>query len=217
MNINEQIQISELVLAVTEKFGFALAGGFALNVQGIIERPTKDIDTFTSDFDEVNFRKAREGAEQKLKDAGYIVTVKLDESWRCSMLVTNPTTKDSVELELAYYHRYKEVALVEGIGPVLDVYDLAAGKIVALWDRQFARDYIDVAAFIAKGIYSIQDLYDMLKEARPEASLNEFLACLLQVNQWHKRYAEYEMSESEIDDLVKIFHDAASSLGAATQ
>jgi len=211
MNIDEQIKISELVLAATEEFGFALAGGFALNVQGIIDRQTKDIDAFTSNFDENNFRKAKESTEQILKDAGYEVTVKLSESWRCSMIVINPASKNSIELDLAYYHRYKNVTQIEDIGPVLNVYDLAAGKVTALWDRQFARDYIDVAAFIAKGTYSIQDLYTMLKDARPEASLSEFAICLSRANQWHKRYLEYGMTESEIDDLVKIFHDAASS------
>jgi len=42
------LRVSQIILKAIEPYGFALGGGYALQVHGVIDRPTKDIDSYVS-------------------------------------------------------------------------------------------------------------------------------------------------------------------------
>src|SRR5581483_8167867 len=53
-------------------------------------------------------------------------------------------------LQMAYFDRGRQPVLME-FGPVLDLDDVIGGKVAALASRAAERDYIDVAAALARG------------------------------------------------------------------
>lgn len=65
---------------------------------------------------------------------------------------------------MAYDWRAVGPALLE-IGPVLDRDDAVASKVLALWGRGEARDYIDVYAALTVGPYTESDLLQLAGRA----------------------------------------------------
>ena len=59
-------------------------------------------------------------------------------------------------LQMAYFDRGRQPVRME-FGPVLDLDDAIGGKVAALASRAAERDYIDVAAALARG-YSVAQL-----------------------------------------------------------
>ena len=74
MNLLDEFQaeVAKVALQSAQRHGFALAGGNALAVHGVIVRPTEDIDLFTSR--EGNVQAATEAVVAALADAGFTVT-----------------------------------------------------------------------------------------------------------------------------------------------
>jgi len=68
-----QTEVAAAILRVTATHDFALAGAYGLNVRGVVDRPTEDVDLFTT--------RARGPADvlpavtAALTDAGYTVQV----------------------------------------------------------------------------------------------------------------------------------------------
>jgi hypothetical protein len=65
-----QERIANIVRELPEASGFALAGAAALTVQGLIERPTKDLDFFTVPGEEEALAALRDALERALREAG---------------------------------------------------------------------------------------------------------------------------------------------------
>lgn len=42
------LRLAEIGLRVAGRYGFALAGGYAVQAHGILERPSEDVDLFTA-------------------------------------------------------------------------------------------------------------------------------------------------------------------------
>jgi hypothetical protein len=40
--------LAEIGLRAAQRYGFALAGGYAVQLHGILERPSEDVDLFTA-------------------------------------------------------------------------------------------------------------------------------------------------------------------------
>jgi hypothetical protein len=89
---------------------------------------------------------------------------------------------DPVQVELAYDWRSENPARFD-IGPVLDRDDVVAGKVLALWERQEARDYIDVHAALASGEYTEGDLLRLAQRADAGFDQHTFGQALLGVDQ----------------------------------
>lgn len=60
-------------LAATEQFGFALAGGYAVQAHGFLERPSEDVDLFTVADAEDRFNEAVSTAIEAYRTAGLTV------------------------------------------------------------------------------------------------------------------------------------------------
>jgi hypothetical protein len=61
MSNDFQRDVAKLLLRRLDSYGFALSGGLALGELGLTNRPTKDIDLFTSSFDNDIFARNRQG------------------------------------------------------------------------------------------------------------------------------------------------------------
>jgi Nucleotidyl transferase AbiEii toxin, Type IV TA system len=148
-------EVAMIALHAAARHGFALAGGNALIMHGVIDRPTMDVDLFTDE--EQGVRTATAEVADALAGAGFIVdwqdkTGGLGDLFPgmgdglAEWIVTAPGG-EQVQLQMSYFARRRRPVVME-IGPVLDLDDVAAGKAHALACRAAIRDYIDAAALL---------------------------------------------------------------------
>jgi hypothetical protein len=69
------LKLAELGLRVAGRFGFALAGGYAVQAHGILDRPSEDIVLFTAWERRDEFAAAVDAVVDAYHTAGYAVAV----------------------------------------------------------------------------------------------------------------------------------------------
>lgn len=146
-------RLAQLGLAEIGRYGFVLAGGYAISANGMGDRPSQDVDLFTDRADAVDFRAAADLLQATYRSHGLDVTVARMAPTFGDYLVTDPVTGDSSSIQLGHDYRAFPPATID-IGPVLDPRDAVAGKMAALWSRGEARDYIDIDTVIASGRFT---------------------------------------------------------------
>jgi nucleotidyltransferase AbiEii toxin of type IV toxin-antitoxin system len=159
--------VARIALAVATKHGFVLGGGVAWLVNGLVHRPTEDVDLFTDTAGGVEAAAGEVTAA--LRDAGYrVVREEGDELFEGmsadiqEFLVA--TTDRALRLTLCRLDR-RRAPVVMDLGPVMHLDDLIATKVAALVNRREVRDYIDVAA--ALEIYPLPHILDLARRADP--------------------------------------------------
>jgi hypothetical protein len=148
-------QVARIALGASAGHGFALGGGNALLAYGIISRPTRDVDLFTDQ--ERGVLAAAGAVEAALRDAGFAAE-RRDQSagladvfpgmgeGLAEWIVTAPDGAQMM-LQMAYFDRGRDPVVMD-IGAVLDLEDVAGGKVCALAGRIEPRDYADAAAML---------------------------------------------------------------------
>jgi Nucleotidyl transferase AbiEii toxin, Type IV TA system len=155
--------VAEIALRAAAQHGFALAGGNALIVHGLIDRETQDVDLFTNL--ESGVKAASSAVEAALRGAGYRIrpvdkTAGLADIFPgmgyglAEWLITAPGGRE-MTLQMSYFDRVCEPVIMD-IGPVLDLADLVGWKTVAVISRGSERDFVDLAAALDR--YSIAEL-----------------------------------------------------------
>lgn len=133
-----QRRVRSIVAQLPESGVFALAGGAALIVSGVVARPTNDLDFFAPYPEGV--WALLNAARTALEDDGLEVTT-LSEGLTFARLRI-ASGSDATNVDLASDYRLMP-ALATGEGPVLAEAELAADKVLALAGRAEARDFID--------------------------------------------------------------------------
>jgi len=207
------LKVSQIVLKAIEPYGFALGGGYALQVHGIIDRPTKDIDSYVSQADEKLFNDAEIALFKALEDEGLSAVVGYCDSWFRALQVFDPATEEAVIVDLGYDYREKEPVVFTDIGPVLDIRDVITGKVRALWDRQTIRDYIDIDAILHTELWTPKELLTALQSVRPEAMPELFSGVLSMADTFgNEEYEGYGLNQEEIAGLINRLKDAATQV-----
>lgn len=148
-------RVARVGLAALGRYGFALAGGYAVQVHGIVERPSEDIDLFTDQPEPEKFRKAASEAAAAWRSDGLAVTPDAQSDTFARFYISDG--RQQMKAELCYDWR-SESPVVLDIGPVLSRDDSVANKVCALFSRGEARDYIDVHAAASRGAYTRSEL-----------------------------------------------------------
>lgn len=131
-----------LVLAdLPEAEGFALAGGGALIVRGAVERETHDLDFFVGEAVAVD--RLLPALEAALSAEQLAVERRQVAHGFARLSVRDGD--DHTEIDLCVDYRLLP-AEPSAIGPVLSLEELAANKLLALFSRAEARDFVDFAA-----------------------------------------------------------------------
>ncbi|WP_067499933.1 nucleotidyl transferase AbiEii/AbiGii toxin family protein [Actinoplanes sp. TFC3] len=144
--------VATIALAVGGKHRFVLGGGVAWLVNGLVRRPTEDIDLFTDTAGAVEAAAA--GVTAALTEAGYQVFREvademfagMDEDLREYHVADG---RRALRLTLTRLER-RRAPVVMDVGPVMHLDDLVASKVAALVNRREVRDYIDVAAALER-------------------------------------------------------------------
>lgn len=133
----------ELFFSLPESAGFVLAGGAALVATGLTTRPTRDIDLFGSDL-AAGVAAAADALEAACAQRDW-TTERIRNSATFRRLVVRSPVEE-VLVDLAIDSPPLGPPTVTAVGPTYAPDELAARKVLALFDRAEARDFVDVHA-----------------------------------------------------------------------
>ncbi|MST33718.1 hypothetical protein GHK86_13450 [Acidimicrobiaceae bacterium USS-CC1] len=160
-----QQRVAAVGLGALEPYGFALAGGYALQAHGLITRPSDDIDLFTDQWDTDRFTEAVQAATTAWEAEGMHVTVLRRAGTFARMALRHPSGSE-VHVDLAADARRHAPATMS-LGAVISETEAVGSKVAALFSRGEARDYLDVAGILASGRYRPTDLLRLGADADP--------------------------------------------------
>jgi hypothetical protein len=172
-------EVAVIALGAASRHGFALGGGNALIVHGLIDRPTEDVDLFTDEDGgvtsaaaavETALRAAGFAAERQDKTAGLADVFYGMGDGLAEWVVTGPGGGQMM-LQMAYFDRERSPVTMD-VGPVLDLEDVVGSKVCALASRVEPRDYVDTAAALNR--YTVDQLIAFAKRLDPGLTDREF-------------------------------------------
>lgn len=155
-----QAEVARVFFALPEADTFLLAGGLALLAQGMSQRPTQDMDAFTSTHGDV--QRARAAFEVAARQQGWEVQVRTSTETFVRMSVH---AADVVLVDLARDSPPGLPASISVLGPTFDPAELAARKLLALFDRAMPRDFVDV--YVITRTRRPQDILQLAGELDP--------------------------------------------------
>lgn len=138
-----QREILRVFFGLPESHGFVLAGGAALIASGLSDRPTKDVDLFGSDV-AVGISGAADALEAACIGRGWIID-RIQDSPTFRRIVVR-TVHDELLVDLAVDSPPTGAPTITAFGPTYPPEELAARKLLALFDRAAARDFVDLHA-----------------------------------------------------------------------
>ncbi len=136
-----QEQVAAIIAGLEEAEDFVLAGGAALIVRGDVHRQTRDLDFFGLTADAVD--QLLPAVDRALREAGLTVH-RVQEAPGFARLVVE-SADDRTELALAADARLFP-AEPGRLAPMLSGEELAVDKMLAVFGRAEARDFIDLMA-----------------------------------------------------------------------
>jgi hypothetical protein len=215
-------EVAAVALRAAARHGFALGGGNALIAHGVIDRPTEDVDLFTDR--EHGVAAAAAAVDAALHEAGYTAE-RLDttagpaEAFEgmgeglAEWIITTPDGREMM-LQMAYFDRGHQPVLME-FGPVLDLDDVLGGKVAALASRAAERDYIDVAAALARG-YTVAQLTGLAVILDPGLTAEDFADAGQRLDRLgDDRFARYGLAPEDVTRLREQFATWPRIPGAA--
>ena len=138
-----QREVARLFFDLPQSAGFLLAGGAALIAQELTPRATQDLDFFTS-LGRGDVAAARDGLEQVARARGWTVRRIREAATFCRLVVQGP--EEELLVDIAVDSPPGRPPVVSLVGPTYDPEELAGRKVIALFDRAEARDFVDVHA-----------------------------------------------------------------------
>jgi hypothetical protein len=201
-----QEQVAAIVAGLEEAEGFALAGGAALIARGEIERRTRDLDFFGLTGDAVD--RLLPAAEEALRAAGLSVErVQVNPGFARLMVAS---ASDRTELDLAADARLFP-AEPGAPAPTLSGEELAVDKVLALFGRAEARDFVDLLAVEPR--YGLDRLCQLAAEKDGGFSPSVFAEMLARFDRL--RRDEFELDDAryaQLGDEVERWRESALEL-----
>ena len=142
-------------------------------MRGLIDRTTRDLDYFTPPGDESAVGELRDALERALDQAGLAHRRQRDLSTFVRIEVDDGA--DRCEIDLAVDHRALPTE-PSRYGPTLAVEELAANKVLALFDRAEARDFLDLMALTQR--FDLDSLLTMAAQKDTGFDTEAFLGAL---------------------------------------
>ncbi|MEU4427768.1 nucleotidyl transferase AbiEii/AbiGii toxin family protein [Actinoplanes sp. NPDC024001] len=194
--------VARIALNVADKHGFVLGGGVAWLVNGLVARPTEDIDLFTDTAGGVVAAAGEVTAA--LTAAGYrVVREEADELFAGmdadiqEFLVAGESR--ALRLTLCRLDRNRAPVVMD-VGPVMHLDDLVATKVAALVTRREVRDYIDVAAALDR--YPLERVLELAHAADPSLDPEEVADAGRYLDRLDdRRFALYGLDAAAIAEL----------------
>lgn len=157
-------RIARIALAAGARYGLALAGGYAVSAHGMGNRPSGDVDLFTSWQYRGQFSELKVAVITALESAGYKASVIMSGETFTRLMLTDPEGGAEEKVELSVDWRAHDPVQL-AVGPVLHADDAVANKVCALFGRALPRDFLDVDAAIMSGRYTRERVLELAAEA----------------------------------------------------
>lgn len=188
--------VARIVAALPEARGFALAGGAAVIARGAVGRSTDDLDFFGAS--EPDVQRLSQALRSVLLAEGFDVEVITDSPGFVRLRVARD--EDSTILDLGTDARLQPAEPTE-LGDVLTLEELGADKLLALFSRAQARDFVDVAALAERlgGLDRLCELASMKDSGFSRTVLNEMLGGFGRLSQ-----AEFDLDDQSYADLTAL-------------
>jgi hypothetical protein len=192
-----------MVAQLPEARDFALAGGGALVVRGVVERPTQDLDFFATAPDSVD--RLRPVLERALRDQGLTVEMRRAVPGFAQYRVSDASEGTAVDLS---WDTRLHPAEPTAFGLVLSRDELAADKTLALFGRAEARDFVDV--YRLRRFYSRDDLYRFAREKDRGFDLAMFGVAVARIDRHERR--DFPVDDASYAAMRDEFADWRKSL-----
>jgi hypothetical protein len=200
------LRLAEIGLRVAARYGFALAGGYAVQAHGILDRPSEDVDLFTAWERRGDFAAATDTVVEAYRDGGYTVEIAQRFDTFARLKVTDPAEPEHpYKVELAANWRALPPVMMD-VGPVLHIDDVVAGKMSALYTRAEPRDFLDIDAALTTGRYTRARLCELAEQA--DAGFDRrILADLFGMLERYpdRRFAAYDAEPAQIAAMRERF------------
>ena len=199
-----QIKVSQLFFSLPASDGFLLAGGGALLASGLSMRPTRDLDF----FGEQGRANVGEMRRQFLVAAS-------NNGWQCKVIQSSESFarihlvgSEEVLIDIAIDVAARHSPVVTIVGPTFNSEELAGRKLLALYDRAEARDFVDV--FVLCEVFG-KDLI-LARAAEIEGSIDR--SSLAEMMRAISRFSDQDLpiSPDRVSSLRKYFEDWAKEL-----
>jgi hypothetical protein len=199
-------RIAKIALAAGARYGLALAGGYAVSAHGIGNRPSGDVDLFTTWQHRDEFPELTAAVVSALEAAGYKASVVMSAETFARLTVTDPADGTEEKVELSADRRAHDPVQLD-IGPVLHADAVAvANKVCALFGRALPRDFLDVDAAVTSGRYTREQLLELAANADhgfDRLLFADALGALTQITD--AAFAEYRTDPGTIVDMRHRF------------
>jgi len=196
--------LQRTVLAVLGRLdasaSFALAGGAALIVHGVVSRTTRDLDLFTEESRHVTTLHA--ALTSGLVERGLSVAVISATETFVRLEVHDPGSGERIEVDLGVDVRMA-APITTAVGRVLSIDELAADKMLALFGRAELRDFLDVADLLAR--FPKERLVELAVAKDAGFTLARFAESLAALHRFPE--ADWEAHGAERERFTRIFDE----------
>lgn len=207
-------RLARIGLSAGERYGFAVAGGYAVQAAGFLKRPSDDIDLFTVWQRRGDFEPGVQAIIDAYHAAGLTVTAERGHDTFVRLTVSDDAQAATVELGLDT--RTKE-PVRSPIGLVLHPDDAVANKIRAIYERAHACDFIDIDAVLRSRRYDQAALLRLAEQADITFDRRVFAEAIARVQLLDAdEFARYGVVGQDLERLRQRFARwRAELLGAA--
>jgi Nucleotidyl transferase AbiEii toxin, Type IV TA system len=201
-----QLRATRLFFSLPESAGFAVAGGAALLAQGMIHRPTRDVDLFLLDAATSGVTTAADSFEAALDHKGWSHQRVIDQRDFIRLEVSD--NSETLIVDLGRDSPPEEPIDTTDLGPTLSPRDLTARKTLALFGRAEARDFADVYDLARR--YGRDQLLALAAADDAGFDRHIFASMIASID----RLSDEDLSVGprDADDLRSYFHDWAAEL-----
>ena len=207
-----QDRLVRLALGVLDEYGFALAGGYALQAHGLVERMSDDVDLFTDRWDSSEFSLAVDSVIDVYRRAGFEVAVVRRAETFARLQAVDPRSSRTGSVDLAADSRGSDPIRLS-IGPVLAETDAVATKVATVFSRGEARDYLDLAGILESGRYAREQLMAMAANVDPGFTPRLFAEALAGVDRFpDEEFASYGVDPDQITAVRQTMRSWSTQL-----
>ena len=199
-----QEEVARAFFALPEADSFLLAGGLALAAHGLTTRPTEDLDAFTS----------RAGDVAKAFDA--FVHAANERRWSVEAVQASETFvrlrvsgHDLLIVDLALDSPPGMPPTMSILGPTFAPEELAARKLLALFDRAMPRDFVDVFHLARR--WDREDLMALAATIDSGFETSAFATALRQLDRY--RDSDVPIDADDVTELRSYFRVWVRDLG----
>jgi len=206
-----QLRVARIIAGLIEAEDFALAGGAALIVRGDVERATRDLDFFGTSPGAVD--RLVPAAQLALQEAGLQVDRLIESPGFTRFVVADQLER--TEVDLASDARLFPAEAGPGFD-LLSSEELAADKVLAVFGRAEARDYVDLMAIEPR--FGLARLFELAREK--ESGFNPVVFTEMLDRFPRLRRDEFPLDDIQFEELrfrVQVWRAGAVELSSPEQ